>query len=359
MEGSSQPQRILVLNRGMLGDMVAVTPLLARLRCMFPRSVIAVFGSSYNIGILSGNPNVDITYVYHKVSEVKGALNKVVYWFLNAITEIKILILEPDLSILATGQADYHGYKTLRRLSKKIILGYRSRDGKCNPNIYLEEPETWRVHEVQAIYSLLSLLGDSSQPGEVRVYTSRLHLKEPGRAMIIGIQLEARVSKRDWADEKFCRLISAICNNYPKAEVHLFTRRNREQLLFITNSLTSLIDSGVVKYVRPKSLANYIYELSKIDVYCGPDGGGLHIACGLGLPVLGLYSNNQKLLFRWSPWSVQNFSKMVISKTDLVVDIPWHSVYESFVEVLKNIEKDLPVAPIEFCPLSPHMFVDH
>lgn len=320
-------KRILVLQRGLLGDMVAVTPTLARLRCMYPDASIAVLGNSYNIGILAGNPSVDKIFVHRKVSVCSGWLSKFMNWLLNAVTEIKIFAFSPNLSILATGQADYHGYKTLTRHNAGLIVGYRSRDGKCNPDLYLDEQAQWKLHEVQAIYALLSLLGDQSQAGEMQVFNKYSCHKTEKRPLAIAIQLEARLSNRNWPKEKINNLVSSIRADYPDITISLFSQGESRDVM----------QSNKVKLVSPKCIAEYICELSMCDVYIGPEGGGVHIACGLGLPVLGLYANNPKVLVRWGPWNILNESKIVISNTSLIKDIGCDEVYKTFVGLLNNL----------------------
>src|SRR5579862_3147313 len=60
------PERILVIQKNNIGDLVLATPLLAELRRCFPRARIDVLVNSYNGAVVARNPAVDTVIVHQK-----------------------------------------------------------------------------------------------------------------------------------------------------------------------------------------------------------------------------------------------------------------------------------------------------
>ena len=59
-------ERILVVRRDNIGDLILTTPLLHALRRARPQAHIAALVNSYNAPVLDGNPDVDAVHVYDK-----------------------------------------------------------------------------------------------------------------------------------------------------------------------------------------------------------------------------------------------------------------------------------------------------
>jgi hypothetical protein len=74
-------ERLLVIRRDNIGDLVCTTPLIAALRRRFPRARICALVNSYNLPVLEGNPDLDAVYAYTKAKHRPpgtGILS--VYW---------------------------------------------------------------------------------------------------------------------------------------------------------------------------------------------------------------------------------------------------------------------------------------
>ena len=62
--------RILVIRRDNIGDLVCTTPLLAALRRRFPAAWIGALVNSYNATVLDRNPDLDEVFVYRKLKHL-------------------------------------------------------------------------------------------------------------------------------------------------------------------------------------------------------------------------------------------------------------------------------------------------
>ena len=59
-------ERILIVRRDNIGDLVLTTPLIAALRAKKPDAWIGFLANSYNAPVLSGNPHLDAVFAYDK-----------------------------------------------------------------------------------------------------------------------------------------------------------------------------------------------------------------------------------------------------------------------------------------------------
>jgi ADP-heptose:LPS heptosyltransferase len=83
-------------------------------------------------------------------------------------------------------------------------------------------------------------------------------------------------------------------------------------------------NSGLVA-APTASLSDLIAVLALCRAFVGADGGALHIAAGLGLPVVGLYE--ERKVKRWRPWRVP--CELVVTPTGRVEDIPVEEVAQA------------------------------
>jgi ADP-heptose:LPS heptosyltransferase len=52
------------------------------------------------------------------------------------------------------------------------------------------------------------------------------------------------------------------------------------------------------------SLDELVAALSVCHIFIGADGGAMHIAAGVSLPIVGLFENSEFKLKHWHPWRV-------------------------------------------------------
>jgi ADP-heptose:LPS heptosyltransferase len=96
-------------------------------------------------------------------------------------------------------------------------------------------------------------------------------------------------------------------------------------------------DPGVVA-APTASLADLIAVLALCRGFIGADGGAMHIAAGLGLPIVGLFEERKTR--RWYPWRVPY--EMVVTPTGQIADIPVVSVAEAW----QRLQGRLLTAPV-------------
>src|SRR5574343_1627247 len=176
-------QKILLIRRDNIGDLVCTTPAFSALRKRYPDAKIGALVNSYNAEVLRGNPNVDHVFIYQKLKHAGNLASrfKALNQRLKLIAQLRSW--KPDVTILAKASYDRHGLNFARQIGAKNIIGYVPDDlsqAKGLPDIRLATPEFTALHEVEAVNGLLKPLGIEDALGPLQVF--------PDAAAIAAIQ---------------------------------------------------------------------------------------------------------------------------------------------------------------------------
>lgn len=153
-EGDGAGERILVLKRDKLGDMLLTTPLLALLRDRRPTASIEVLASDYNAWVLGGNPDVDRVWVYRR-SRVGNSIS-VVGGFQQAILGARLRFERFDVAIAAQGECSPRANRRARWVGAKRTIAYVG-PGEPRVSDALAPPSSG--HERDRLLGLLAPLG--------------------------------------------------------------------------------------------------------------------------------------------------------------------------------------------------------
>lgn len=297
--------RILVIRRDNIGDLVCATPLLAALRRSYPGAHIAALVNSYNAGVLAGNPDVDAVHAYTKLKH-RGPGES---WIATAIATWRLLsaLRKPpfDHVILAKSGFDRHGLAMARRLRARNIVGFAP-----------EEPVDHGLHEVEVMMKLAARIGVTGPPGPVRVFAAperiaRWRARLPGSPRRwIALHISARKAEKTWPAASFVELAQRLGRDRSVGFVLLWApgpaddprhpgddERAAEVAAAAAGGLALLP-------ARTESLEDLIAALSLCCGFIGSDGGAMHLAAGLGLPVVALFENIASKQRHWHPWHV-------------------------------------------------------
>ena len=309
---------VLVIRRDNIGDLVCTTPLLAALRGSYPCAWIGVLANSYNAPALDGNPDVDEVFAYRKLKHVdqKGsafvALGRRVA-MLWALRRRKL-----DVAIVAAGALDYNGERFARMLSPARIV--RS------------SPPASGQHEVERTFSAARTLGYEGPIPPLRVVenadaTSRIGaairlagLKPP----LIGVHISARRIAQRWPTEYFAafalelrvRLGASVLLFWsPGAEDHPQHPGDDGKAARIM----SIVGAGGPLLPCPTAdLRDLVSGLAQCDAIVCSDGGAMHLAAGLGKPIVCFFGDSP--VDRWRPWGVRH--TVLQAASNKVKDVP-------------------------------------
>ncbi|MBI3370380.1 MAG: glycosyltransferase family 9 protein [Betaproteobacteria bacterium] len=346
----SELQRILVIRRDNIGDLVCTTPLIAALRSRYPQSWIGALVNSYNAPVLEGNSDLDAVFSYEKLKHRDGQ-GSLLRTIAGAVVERYLLIRslraqKLDCVAIATTSYVERTVNLAARLHPKTIAGFV--DGKCrDARVRLPVPEetTTGLHEVEAVYRLAPLLGVETPIPPLKIVPSpdalvkaRAAIGQAGFAgrMLIGVHISARRPAQRWPTGRYAELIVQLKERFGAASV----------LFWSPGAQTDPRHPGddekaaeVVKQVGTRApllaystteLRDLIGALSVCDAVICPDGGAMHLAAALGRPIVALFGDSPPE--RWRPWGVRHTVIQTPSRN--VSDIAVDAVVRTFTALL-------------------------
>lgn len=315
---SRNAQKILVIRRDNIGDLVCTTPAFAALRQQFPGAEIGALVNSYNAEVLRGNPNVDHVFVYQKLKHAGSFMNrcKALARRLRLIRELRRW--RPDVTVLAKSSYDRHGLNFARIIGAKNIIGFVPDDlgeAKGLPDVQLKTPEFTEGHEVEAINQLLAPLGVHDALGRLQVFPDAKTLATISRRLPvapsrIALHISARELERRWGVHNFIALAKHRLETQPHRQILLVWSPGKADDPHhpgddetAAELIRALPEDRLIP-MPTQNLTELIAALSLCDLFIGTDGGALHLAVGLNKPCVALFENNPAKLNHWYPWRV-------------------------------------------------------
>ena len=309
----------LVIRRDNIGDLVCTTPLFHALRERFPASRICALVNSYNRPVLENNPDIDAIFAYTKAKhreQNEGVF--AVYW--NRVRTILALRrMHFDYAILAASGYEPRSLRLARLIRPTHILGFVPAEAGVNPHIDLPvaHSKPRPPHEAQDVFEVLSPLGIRGEPGSLRVYPDPVAqadaravlYREPTRGSepLFGVHISARKPSQQWPADRFVDLIQELRACY-RARVALFWSPGSQSNPLHpgddekANQILESLGETVVVPFPTANLTQLIAGLSLCELVICSDGGAMHLAAGLGKPILCFFGKSS--LAHWHPWRV-------------------------------------------------------
>lgn len=305
------PAHILVIRRDNIGDLVCTTPLLTALRQRHPTARIGVLANSYNAAVLEHNDDIDALYTYTKRKH-RGSRSTVrIYWerfcMLRELRGQRV-----DLAILATPALDRHGLKLARQVGARVVMGVD--DGSLGLDRPCSQAALVGLHQVERIFLLAGFPRESDYPlkvvatGEERAWAAtRLSAAGmPAGKGPVGLHISARKPCNRWPVERHVALIEKINRVTGRPVVLFWSPGSASHKLHPgDDDLAQRIvhahsdRAGLVPFPT-RELRQLVAGLSQVDALVCSDGGGMHLAAGLGRPIVCLFGYDGAR--EWAPW---------------------------------------------------------
>ena len=287
--------KILIIHTAFIGDIVLSTPLIQKLKDLYPKSKIDYLTLPTNQSVLYNNPNLNEIILYDKKGKDKG-----IKGFLKV------------LKILKQKKYDYavipHRFIKSILLAKlaKIpdIVGFDVATGSSllDKKVHYD----MKKHEVER---LLNLVGYEGKKIPVRIYPAKENFVKIEKMLTISgytgkkeqkLILVAPGSQRPekmWPIEKYREIIERL-------------KKNKNYFIGITGSksekelpLNFEKDKNVIDFRGEISLVEFGALISKADVVVGNDSSPIHIASGFEKPfVIGIFGPGKRSL-GFFPWT--------------------------------------------------------
>ena len=287
--------KILVIHTAFIGDIVLSTPLIQRLKDMYPESEIDYLTLPANQSVLSNNPNLHEILLYDKKGKDRG-----IKGFLRV------------LKILKQKKYDYavipHRFIKSILLAKlaKIpnIVGFDVATGSflLNKKVHYD----MKKHEVERLLDLVEYKGEKIP---IRIYPAKENfvkidkiLKNHGyfenqEQKLILVAPGSQRPEKIWPIEKYREVIKRL-------------KKNKNYFIGITGSksekelpLNFPDDKNVIDFRGEINLVEFGALISKADIVVGNDSSPVHIASGFEKPfVIGIFGPGKRAL-GFFPWT--------------------------------------------------------
>lgn len=309
--------KILIIRRDNIGDLICTTPLFEAIRRQYPQAYIAALVNSYNAPAIQGNPHLDAIFAYTKGKHAAGESVWQAY-LRRARLLWQLRQMKFDYAILATSGFAVRALKLARMLAPKQIIGFvteQATSGKITQAI--AQGEGGKLHETEDMFRLLAPLAISGPIPALTVtadaaVAARLRQQLPtkvshGAGPLVALHISARKEKQRWPVDHFVALARRL-HAQDAARFLIFWSPGDENNPFhpgddgkAAHLLAELADLPAAP-VRTEHLSELIAGLALCDSAILSDGGAMHIAAGLGKPLVCFFGNSSAE--RWHPWGV-------------------------------------------------------
>ncbi|RIX48486.1 MAG: lipopolysaccharide heptosyltransferase family protein [Rhodocyclales bacterium GT-UBC] len=309
--------KILIIRRDNIGDLICTTPLFEAIRRHYPQAYLAALVNSYNAPAIAGNPHLDAIFAYTKGKHAEGEPVWQAYWR-RAKLLWQLRRMRFDYVLLATGGFAPRSLKLARMLAPRHVVGFVNGTARsARIDLPIEQGPAVARHESEEMFRLLgplgiggeipglSVLADSAVAGRLRAALPPA--VAAGQGPLVALHISARKEKQRWPVERFAELAQRLHARHA-ARFLVFWSPGDENNPFHPGDdgkagrLLAALSGLPAAPVRTEHLSELIAGLSLCDVAVLSDGGAMHVAAGLGKPLVCFFGNSPAE--RWHPWGV-------------------------------------------------------
>ena len=349
------PRRILIIRRDNIGDLILTTPLITALRSKLPEAHIAALVTAYNAPVLEGNAALNAVHFYTKGKHAGGFFAMLRARLKQAALFIRLRRESFDDIVLAE-----MGYLPRNiRLAKFIrgfnnatrIIGFEHENGaSAGLDIVISKANTDDLQQAQYIFLIAHAFAIDVAPSLVPPCVVYPATQQPkSKRFCIGIHISARKPSQQWSADAFVALITQLHHHTSDAEITLFWSPGAiDNLLHPGDDAKAaeIIDTlekiGVDVTPSPTAtLRELINHMALVDTVVCADGGALHVAAGLGKPLVALFGDSE--VKRWHPWGVKYVALQKPSLT--VADISPDEVFAALLTLTATVAQPSAAPP--------------
>lgn len=299
----SRPKKILVIRRDNIGDLVCTTPMIRMLRRHYPDAWIAALVTRYNAEVLAGNPDLDAVFAYQKAKHRgPGESPAAIYWQrLKQVLELRRRRI--DLVILPASGPQASAQRLARWIGARQVL----RQAPAVPG------ET--LHAVEQCAAVLDPLGIEDGPPALVVAADPAAMATVREQLpvatssgpLLAIHISARKPSQRWPADRYVALMRALHARYGASFMLLWSPGDEDNPLHPGDDRKArqVVDGaeGLPLFAYPtRSLRQLVAALALTDGVICSDGGAMHLAAGLGKPIVCFFGRSDPRA--WHPWGV-------------------------------------------------------
>lgn len=325
--------RLLIVRRDNIGDLVCTTPLIRALRTRYPGGWIGVLANSYNAPVLAGHPDIDEVFVYTKAKHRTPGTSLAGIFWRRFLMMRRLRAMNLDEVVLATPAAQPRNVALARWLKPKRIVGFGTTSG-----IDVSLPlATTPVSEAEDVFRIARLHGIAGGPPPCFI-AAPSGIAKPA-ALTVAIHISARKPSQRWPTECFAALMRALSAGRAVRFVLLWSPGAADNPLHPgddakADALVTMMENDFpIEAIHTETLPQLVAALAGCHAMICADGGAMHLAAGLGLPIVCLFGDSNAE--RWRPWGVPY--RLLQKPSRQVVDIATEEVIKAFNELRGDI----------------------
>ncbi|MBU0683845.1 MAG: glycosyltransferase family 9 protein [Candidatus Omnitrophota bacterium] len=282
--------RILVVRIGNIGDVLMATPLVRKLKTMFPQTAIDFVVSPHAEFAVKGNKFIDNLYVYRKYSKVNRKLRKFLFKRRIRRNKYKIcFVLESnreymqfayDVTDKNTLKIGYDGYACSNLLDKKNKYLYKT---------HVIENQLFLLRDfLKAEILEPDFRMDFWFPENIsRKFSEEVgrELKSAGDYFVVHPGCTEYLPLRAWQSEKFAEVINFVADK----GLNVFITGSKNDKKVIDDILNACGNMQNVTVFIGKNIWSAARLISRAKGVVSLDTGILHLTRALGTPLVGLF----------------------------------------------------------------------
>ncbi len=336
-------RKILIIRRENIGDLILTTPLIHAIRERHPDAYIAALVNSYNAPVLAGNADINEVFVYTKGKHAESIFGRVAARFALLKLFVKLRRIEFDDIVLAEPTYVPRNLRLAAFIRGKAtpnrrIIGFEDDDGKrAGIDVVASKRHMDGLHQAQIMMRLAEPFGADLATTDIhpcRIASPTLP-RDAGEGIHVALHISARKPSQQWPAASFAES-AAMIHHRGGARFSVFwspgSRDNAlhpgddEKAVELRTAL-ELANRDIKVVFRPTStLEELIAGLASVDIVVCADGGAMHIAAGLGKPIVALFGDSDPI--RWRPWGVPH--RVIQPQSREVGDITPDTVFAAF-----------------------------
>ncbi len=323
--------KFLVIRRDNIGDLVVTTPVFCALRERFPQARIEALVNTYNAPVLANHPDVDAVHTYTKDKHLAPGQSRVANWLSRASLIVRLRRARFDTVLLAAPGYRPRELGLARALAPGRIASFVPRGQRiAGVDLPVDFPGSPEDHHLEDTFRILGPLGIAGPPPRPRL-GYRVAPREPGTPLRVAIHVSARRPSQRWPEERFVELMRTL-HGQARMRFLLFwapgSERDPRHPGDDEKAARILKAAGdvPVEAVTTAHLGQLIEGVARSDALIAGDGGVVHIASALGLPVTCLYGVTEPR--EWGPWNP--LQRVVRPDSRDVIDATVAQVREAF-----------------------------
>jgi ADP-heptose:LPS heptosyltransferase len=282
------PQNILVLNFGQLGDVVLSLPALSAIRQRFPSARITVAGGLAAALVVEMSGTADRVLAIDRVSLRDGPKLRAILRLVRLVGEVRRARYDLVIDLHSLSESNLLGYLSGAPARLFAQRGGRSLDFLATLRAPLEERGK---HQVDRYLDVLVPLGISGAPRIPRLRTRadddqavQKILEDhgaTGNSPLVGLFPGASQPRRRWPLDRFVQLASRLETN-DGARMVVFL--GPEEAAVAQQMRDAFSSSALV--LDGLTLAQFASVAARLNLLISNDTGPMHLAAAMGSPVL-------------------------------------------------------------------------